>query len=427
MKVLVVSNLYPPIAFGGYEILCQQIVELLRGRGLEVDVLTSRFRAEDAPADPRVERSLELTTDFPRPGEDVRFVDFRLRTIHRVARANEALTGRALDRLSLGPMFAARRRDVPVCYTVNDEHPKQFRWNGAPSSARERLRAIAERTLWRKATLRDLDPVPTAVISQALKDALLGQGTPISHAQVIHQGIPLNRFPFDPAPRRDGDPLRVLYVGQLSELKGVHTLIRAMGLLHGGGGDRFELTVVGSGVPEYVARLEGLVQEYGLQGVVRFTGRVAHADVAEAYRSHHVLVFATEGREAFGLSHLEAMASGCAVVSTTRGGCAELVRDGLNAREFEAGNALHLASRLRLLADDEEARRQLVTNGRAWVEAHHDLDHYCARLEDFMARALRLGRSSFASGEGRERCPSEAQGESARQGRAREASGEGVG
>jgi glycosyltransferase involved in cell wall biosynthesis len=401
MKVLVVSNLYPPIAFGGYEILCQQIVELLRGRGHEVDVLTSRFRGEDAPGDdPRVERSLELTTEFPRPGEDVRFVDFRLRTIHRVARVNEALTGRALDRgaydlvfgwcmnrLSLGPMFAARERDVPVCYTVNDEHPKQFRWDGAPGSARERLRAIAEQTVWRKATLRGLDPVPTTVISQALKDALLEQGTPLEHAEVIHQGIPVSRFPFDPAPRAEGDPLRVVYVGQLSELKGVHTVIRAMGVLHREGGDRFELTVVGSGVPEYEARLRSLVREYGLEDVVRFTGRVAHEEVAEAYRSHHVLVFATEGREAFGLSHLEAMASGCAVVSTTRGGCAELVHDGLNALEFESGNALHLAGRLRLLADDEETRRRLVANGRAWVEAHHDLDRYCTRLEDFMTRA----------------------------------------
>ena len=44
MKILVVSNLYPPQHVGGYELGCRDVVEKLRARGHNVRVLTSTFR-----------------------------------------------------------------------------------------------------------------------------------------------------------------------------------------------------------------------------------------------------------------------------------------------------------------------------------------------------------------------------------------------
>src|ERR671936_2499776 len=57
MRILVVSNLYPPAVYGGYEVLCAETVKRLRERH-EVVVLTSA--AESAPAEPGVVRELEL-------------------------------------------------------------------------------------------------------------------------------------------------------------------------------------------------------------------------------------------------------------------------------------------------------------------------------------------------------------------------------
>jgi glycosyltransferase involved in cell wall biosynthesis len=401
MKILIVGNLFPPIVFGGYELLCAQVVERLRERGHEVDILTSDFRAEDAPHDPSVERTLSLTTDFPRPGEEVHFVDFRLGTLDAVARRNYEITlGKlrqsqydivfcwCMNRLSLGSMFAARDHGVPVCYTVNDEHPKQYRWTPRPSGARQRARALAEAHVWPLSTFRDLGSVPTAVISYALKDSLLRQGTPLHHAEVIHQGIPMEQFPFDPARREPGDPFRLLYVGQLSAIKGVHTALRAVALLRDWGVD-VRVTLVGSGVPDYEEELRTIVRQGGIEDRVEMLGKRPHSQVAEAYRSHHALVFPTEGMEGFGLSHMEAMASGCPVVSTTSGGSAELIRHGRNALSFKAGDPVDLADQVRLLAGSEHLRRRLSYAGRAWVSKHHDLEGYVSNLETFMERARR--------------------------------------
>ena len=52
MKVLVVSNLYPPEVIGGYELSCRQVVDGLRSAGHDVRVLTT---APQVPAGPEAQ------------------------------------------------------------------------------------------------------------------------------------------------------------------------------------------------------------------------------------------------------------------------------------------------------------------------------------------------------------------------------------
>jgi glycosyltransferase involved in cell wall biosynthesis len=399
MNVLVVSNLYPPAVFGGYEIICRQVVEGLKARGHRVAVLTSSFGAEAAPAEPGVERSLALTTSFPRPGEEVGFVDFRLHAMHRVARRNRALTLARIDadppdvvfcwslnRLSLGPICAAQARHVPVCYALEDEHPKQFRSTRQVDGMRALCRYAAERWLWPMATFRLLKPFSATVNSEALKRALIAQGVPVEHAQVVYHGVPLDQFPFRPSPRVAGTSCQLLYVGQLSRVKGVHTLLRAAGLLLRSGED-FQLDIVGSGVPSYERTLRKISRAEGVDQRVNYAGQVAHDEIPQVYQRHHVLAFPSEWEEPFGLTHLEAMASGCAVVSTRTGGSAELIRYGQNALAFQAGDAQDLAAKLRGLMRDEAARQALIRRARAWVEARHAFDLYLREVESLLRAA----------------------------------------
>jgi len=72
MKILVVTNLYPPQHIGGYELGCRDVVEKLCARGHNVRVLTSNFhdgRTETPPGETDVERVLrvvrEVTGDLP--------------------------------------------------------------------------------------------------------------------------------------------------------------------------------------------------------------------------------------------------------------------------------------------------------------------------------------------------------------------------
>ena len=61
MKILVISNFYPPFHIGGYEIGCQEAVEGLRLRGHPVKVLTSNYGiTTDHNLDDNVYRKLRL-------------------------------------------------------------------------------------------------------------------------------------------------------------------------------------------------------------------------------------------------------------------------------------------------------------------------------------------------------------------------------
>jgi glycosyltransferase involved in cell wall biosynthesis len=407
VNILLVSNLYPPIFFGGYELLAEQVATQLRSLGHDVLVLTSDFRAEDTPQTPRIFRELELTTRFPLPGESSQAVDFRLSTLHRVAERNRQAARRvlieaprhfadgrgadltfcwSLNRLTLGPVLASQGMGVPVCQTVNDRHPSQFRVASRSLAPRSLLRAAAESSVFPKASLRRVRPFPVTFISHALKRDVVRSGVPFAHGEVIHQGVPLDELPFRPTSRDAGDDLRVLYVGQLSEAKGVHTLLRSMDRLAQREGRRFQLTVLGDGVPEYRQRLARMVDSSGIRPFVDFKGAVPRERVPSFYQRHHVLVFPSEWEEPFGLSHLEAMASGCAVISTTTGGSSELIRDRSNALAYTAGNSWELSERLRELEASETLRRSLVRRARHHVETHHSLEVYAAKLEDFLRR-----------------------------------------
>src|SRR5262245_56418972 len=60
MKILVISNLYPPDCLGGYEMGCRQATEALRAARHDVQVLTTVPRGGPVPSEPGVLRRLRL-------------------------------------------------------------------------------------------------------------------------------------------------------------------------------------------------------------------------------------------------------------------------------------------------------------------------------------------------------------------------------
>lgn len=237
MRILFLSNLYPPYALGGYEILCRQVVENLERRGHEAFVLTSDHganRPRPEPDPPYVERTLHLIRPFDQPGRPDRF----RRAV--VGSKNAEITRKVIKRwrpdiifvwsllrLSVGPACAAQDSGIPVAYTFNDQNIAGY----LPSRWALRPRALVagwmDRYLLPKTTLRDLNFRHSTCISQRLKDILLEQGVAAQRTEVIYQGVPLERFPPKACPGHLHTPLRLLYAGQLHHYKGVHTLLDA--------------------------------------------------------------------------------------------------------------------------------------------------------------------------------------------------------
>jgi len=116
-----------------------------------------------------------------------------------------------------------------------------------------------------------------------------------------------------------GNEKVVLFVGRLERIKGVELLLRTAAIMDGG--DSARVLVVGGeqGGEGEAARLKALARELGIQGRVRFVGRVEQAALPTYYSAADVCVVPSY-YESFGLAALEAMACGTPVVAARVGG-----------------------------------------------------------------------------------------------------------
>lgn len=129
----------------------------------------------------------------------------------------------------------------------------------------------------------------------------------------------------------------------------------------------------------FARRLEEKVAAAGLSDRIRFLGEVP--DIRAWYRRVSLYV-APSRNEGFGLTPLEAMASGAAVVASDAGAYAELIEDGVTGRVVTAGDAAALADAIRpYLAQPEMAD----AHGAAGLRRAHD--HFALERE---AKAIGL-------------------------------------
>jgi len=116
----------------------------------------------------------------------------------------------------------------------------------------------------------------------------------------------------------------ILYVGRFDPRKGIETLVRAFALLKQQGQQNIKLVVVGGSSPqmpdgEERLRIEGIVNELGLDSEVIFAGQIGHDILPLYYTAADVCVIPSH-YEPFGLVAIEAMACGTPVVASDVGG-----------------------------------------------------------------------------------------------------------
>ena len=162
--------------------------------------------------------------------------------------------------------------------------------------------------------------------------------------RVIPNGVELDPLA---EPRAPGGPLRILFVGQAVERKGLPLLLRAFEALR----DHVacELTVVGAGAEE-IAPL--LVDPRGVTAL----GKVDEERKRAALRDADVLCAPSLGGESFGMVLTEAFAAATPVVCSDLPGYADVVRDGIDGILVPRGDATALAETLRDLALDPGRR-----------------------------------------------------------------------
>ena len=187
--------------------------------------------------------------------------------------------------------------------------------------------------------------------------------------------------------------LRLGYMGQIAEQKGIHTLIEGFRLADLGSGARLDIWGDPARHRGYAESLRALTAG---RSAIAWRGPFDHAAVGDVLSEIDVLVVPSVWYENWPLVIQEAFAAGTPVIATNIGGMAEAVTDGLNGLLFARNDPHDLARQLRRLVDDPSLVPRL-TEGIPVVKA---IDEELSELEAAYATAI-AGRRKPGSGEQR--------------------------
>ena len=224
--------------------------------------------------------------------------------------------------------------------------------------------------------------------SRWIRDVLRSNGVPDEKMAFVEMGVSQDPIPINtvlPKIFNDARPLRLVFAGRCSDVKGIETILGA-------------LKRIGPGAPIKVSLLgSGWDTNYGRRLLDPFMGdkrllpprAVASEAMLHELAAHDACLVPSVWLETGPLAVYEAMATGVPVIGSRLGGIAERIRDNVDGLLFRPGDAKELASIIENLLAFPETLRRLRSNIRP------------QRTFDDMARELDLVyRSAPASSVG---------------------------
>ena len=169
----------------------------------------------------------------------------------------------------------------------------------------------------------------------------------------------------------------VLYIGRLSEEKGVKTLLKA----HARVRNTIPLKIVGTGP------LNNELLQNRFQHAV-FSGYKSGTELIELVNNASFVVVPSECYENCSMVVLEAMALGKPVIGSSIGGIPEQIDDGKTGFLFEMGNGDELAEKIMLLAEHPDIRKKMGMAARKKIEQEYALEIHCKGLMNIYNQLL---------------------------------------
>jgi glycosyltransferase involved in cell wall biosynthesis len=424
MRLLFLSNLYPPYGQGGYEEWCQEMATQLRERGHEIIVLTSRHALErDDNNDPSwVRRELHLEMELVSLRNGIQF--FTHRRQHE--RENLAILRSYINRfrpegmvvwgmwniVRSVPILAEALMPGRVVYYVGDYWPTlpsqfEFYWK-APAQywytqLPKAILGLAANYVLAQETVAKPNFERVIFPTLFMRNELIKRGMKPGESMVIYGAA--DTTPYLQCDCRGGcnhraanaGKITLLYAGRIRSDKGVHIAIKALGrLVQDYGFQNVELLIAGTGDRDYLTFLEYLVRRHRLEKQVTFLGGQEKEAMPALYHQADIFLFTSVWQEPFGRVLVEAMAAGVAVVGSTVGGTAEILRDNETALTYPAGDAEKLAAQVARLIESPELRQQIATAGKQVALERFDIQRMAMEIESYLEQIVQQAEGQAA-------------------------------
>jgi glycogen synthase len=419
MKVLFVTNLYPPNVVGGYERLCHQVATEFAANGHGVAVLTSSYGGgETLYSGQVVHRKLRL---FAHDGDIYRPFEASAEARRAIANENHRILQRViaterpevifawnlyfldpslLDGLGdrclvvymLTDNWLIAALDAPFLSQFFQEHV--FGSAPFPSPHSDAGRWCGLPTRWYREPQQARFALPHRAIfgSRFVRRLYAAAGIDFRDSTVIHNGVKLLEMPRESFVDRteliDATDLRLLIAGRVVDLKGVHTAIEALPSLGFAGCRlRIRLTILGDRRDKkYEQYLIELIAATGTAGFVTFAEPVTESELFDLFQRHDIYLFPSL-YEPFSLTLIHALAGGIPTIASDAGGNPEIVHDGKSGLLFRKGDAQDLARAIRTLAE-QPALRQAVSQEARRVARDFTFERMVREMAEYLSKTV---------------------------------------
>ena len=186
--------------------------------------------------------------------------------------------------------------------------------------------------------------------------------------------------------RAKGKEFGILFLGNLIERKGLHTLIDALGQISN---LSYRLDVIGSltADPAYSKTIQEKIESLHLSSFVFLHDSLDNAPLIEKLCQAHVLVVPSS-YEGFGIVYLEGMGFGLPAIGTTAGAAGEIIEDGETGYLIQPNDADILASRLADLALDRGLLTRLSLAARTRYLRQPKWEQTAGQIRDFLLKQI---------------------------------------
>lgn len=393
MKIGIVSNLYPPEARGGAELVASRIADALYERGHEVFVLTTQSYNGLRSLFPRIrERTLEAVYRFfplnvyylkqdgiiPFPIRALwHVIDLfsycgrcAIRSVIRDEDPDVIITHN-LKGIGVSIAREIQRQGVAHIHTLHDVQlsvPSGLLIVGQEQSWLNRsvLRRLYERGVRREMGSPNLVLSPSKFLADFYRSRGLFTD---ARVEILENPMPSN--PSRSREARMAQKTQLLYVGQLEEHKGIRELLRAINVL----GEDVELHIAGEGsLSEFVserAQLDARINFHGFVSLDHLLKLLYRTDAVVVpsicYENSPTVIY-------------EAYLVGVPVIASRIGGIPELVEEGETGLLVAPGDVDDLAQAMKQIHHSRDAWWQR-SNAIQQKAQQYSIKNYVDKLE----------------------------------------------
>ncbi len=377
MKILILSDDFPPKSFGGAGIIASVQAQELQKRGHEVRIFT--ITDDEDKIDPRFRSYLSL---------------YNIKTIKKIRKILNEFKPDIVhahnihEHISYASLYYAKKSGAKIFITLHDamsvyygKVPQNYINTDKPISLIDCFKTFGIRVNpFRNLIIRKLFNYADKifVVSEALGRFLSNNG--IKNTIVMHNGINTNNWRVPDIIKNEykkslginNDTKIVMIAGRLNNMKGAKVSLKAFAEVL----KKYRnvvLLIVGN-KPEQNNEFNSIINQLNIVDKVIFTGWVRYENMPTVYSISDIVIVPSLYLDPFPTINLEAMASKKPVIGTKFGGTPEIIKNGNNGYIIDPNNIEQFKNKILDLLNDEQLTINMGKRGYDIVNDEFNLD-----------------------------------------------------